>query len=431
MILKGSQRGGALKLAAHLMNMVENDHVEVHELRGFSCDDLHDALQEADAIAKGTKCQQFLFSLSFNPPETERVSVQDFEAAIEKAEQALGLSGQARAIVFHEKEGRRHAHVVWSRIDLEKMTAIHMSFYKTRLNAVSKDLFLEHGWRLPDGYRDRTNRNPLNFTLDQWQQAKRTGTDPRALKLLFQECWSVSDNRASFAQALEEQGFVLARGTRGHVAVDFHGEVYAISRQTGQKAKAVREKLGDAKDLPSVDQAKEMIASRMTDKLQRFISVAEQQADEKARDIQRRKQSLKEEQRAKRHALHSRQEIRSQAEALARSKRFRTGIRGVWDWLSGKTRKIRKENEAEAADAAKRDAAEQERMIAAQLSERRVLQQNLRTTKREGHQQSEDLRRDVAFYLGMRESIPGKNDEGRTSHRKSRKASRSQPGLDR
>lgn len=311
------------------------------------------------------------------------------------------------------------------------MTAIHLSFYKTRLKDVSKELFLEHGWRLPEGYRDRTNRNPLNFTLDQWQQAKRTGQDPKALKLLFKECWSVSDNRASFGRALEEQGFILARGTRGHVAVDFRGEVYAVSRQTGQKAKAVREKLGDAKDLPSVDQAKEMIASRMTDKLQRFIRDAEQQADEKARDIQRRKQSLKEEQRAKRHALHSRQEIRAQAEALARSKRFRTGIRGVWDWLSGKTRKIRKENEAEAADAVKRDAAERERMIAAQLSERRALQQSFRTARREAQQQSEDLRRDVAFYVGMRERVPGEDEANPTSHRKPRNASRSQPTIER
>lgn len=73
MILKGSQRGGVLKLAAHLMNMVKNDHVEVHELRGFSCDNLRDVLQEVDAIAKGTKCQQFLYSPNFKPPETERV----------------------------------------------------------------------------------------------------------------------------------------------------------------------------------------------------------------------------------------------------------------------------------------------------------------------------------------------------------------------
>ena len=59
MILKGSQRGGASKLAAHLLRLDENDHVEVHELRGFLGDDLRGALQEADAIAKGTRCRQF------------------------------------------------------------------------------------------------------------------------------------------------------------------------------------------------------------------------------------------------------------------------------------------------------------------------------------------------------------------------------------
>ena len=61
MILKGSQRSGGLKLAAHLMNMRDNDHVEVYELRGFTADDLHGAFQEADAVAKGTKCQQYCF----------------------------------------------------------------------------------------------------------------------------------------------------------------------------------------------------------------------------------------------------------------------------------------------------------------------------------------------------------------------------------
>ncbi len=427
MILKGSQRSSALKLAAHLLNERDNDHVDVHELRGFSADDLRGALREADAIAKGTKCQQFLFSLSFNPPETERVSVRQFEDAIEKAEQTLGLSGQARAIVFHEKEGRRHAHVVWSRIDVEKMTAIHMSFYKTRLNAVSKDLFLEHGWRLPDGYRDKTKRNPLSYTIDQWQQAKRTKQDPEALKMIFRECWSVSDNRASFARALEEQGFILAQGKRGHVAVDFHGEVYAISRQTGEKAKVVRDKLGNEKDLPSVDQAKDLIARRMTDKLRGFIQDAEQQADEQAREIERRKAELKARQRATRQELKTRQEMRAQAEALARSKRFRTGIRGAWDWLSGKTRKIKKKNEAEAVEAAARDAAERERMIAAQLSERRVLQQNLRKTKRGAEQKAEDLRRDVAIYLGMREAAPCKDGDDRPKGRRSRKSPRHQP----
>ena len=121
MILKGSQRSGALKLAAHLLRLDEN--VEVEELRGFSAVDLRSALQEADAIAKGTRCKQFLFSLSLNPPETKRVSVEQFRLAIDRAEETLGLCGQARAIVFHEKEGRPHAHVVWSRIDVGRMAA--------------------------------------------------------------------------------------------------------------------------------------------------------------------------------------------------------------------------------------------------------------------------------------------------------------------
>ena len=114
MILKGSQRGGSKQLAAHLLKTHDNEHVEVHELRGFSADDLQAALQEIYAVSRGTRAKQFLFSLSLNPPAHEHVPVEDFEKAIEAAERKLGLDGQPRAVVFHEKEGRRHVHVVWS-----------------------------------------------------------------------------------------------------------------------------------------------------------------------------------------------------------------------------------------------------------------------------------------------------------------------------
>lgn len=36
-------------------------------------------------------------------------------------------------MVFHEKEGRRHARAVWSRIDAETMTAKQLSFFKGTL----------------------------------------------------------------------------------------------------------------------------------------------------------------------------------------------------------------------------------------------------------------------------------------------------------
>ncbi|MEJ0003776.1 MAG: relaxase/mobilization nuclease domain-containing protein [Pararobbsia sp.] len=160
MILKASQRSGARQLATHLLNARDNEHVEVHELRGFSSDKLSAAFQEVEAVSRGTRAKQFLFSLSLSPPPRERVTVEQFEQAIDAAERKLGLNDQPRAIVFHEKEGRRHAHVVWSRIDVERMKAINMPHFKRRLQEVSRDLYREHGWTMPRGLITSKERDP-------------------------------------------------------------------------------------------------------------------------------------------------------------------------------------------------------------------------------------------------------------------------------
>jgi len=224
MILKGSQRGGAKQLGLHLLKTEENEHVELHDIRGFIANDVVGALREAEAISKGTKCRQFMFSVSLNPPATENVRIEVFEKAIEAIEERNGLTGQPRVVVFHEKEGRRHAHAVWSRIDAQTMTAKPMSFYKNKLQEVSKQLYLENGWQMPRGLVDKANRDPRNFSLAEWQQAKRIGRHAGELKGLIQEAWAISDSRATFSHALEERGLYLARGDRrGHVAVTFEG----------------------------------------------------------------------------------------------------------------------------------------------------------------------------------------------------------------
>jgi len=152
MILKGNQRSGARELALHLMKD-ENDHVQVHEIRGFVSSDLMGAFKESEAQSKGTRCKQYLYSLSLNPPQDKAVSIEDFEKAIDQAEERLGLTGQPRAIVFHEKEGRRHAHAVWSRIDTERMKAVQLSHSKRKLNELSKQLYLDHGSSTCRAYR--------------------------------------------------------------------------------------------------------------------------------------------------------------------------------------------------------------------------------------------------------------------------------------
>lgn len=212
MILKASQRGNAKELAVHLLKTTANEHVEVHDLRGFIADDLHGALRECEAIARGTQCKKFLFSISLNPPEHEDVPVEAFEQAVSKIEQELGLENQPRAIVFHEKEGRRHAHVVISRIDADAMKAIKLPYYRTRLNEIAKQLYLQHGWQLPDGFRNKERRDPLNFTREEWQQARRSKQDPKVLKAVCQECWQTTKTAQQFSSALREHGLYLARG---------------------------------------------------------------------------------------------------------------------------------------------------------------------------------------------------------------------------
>lgn len=55
---------------------------------------------------------------------------------------------------------------------------------------------------MPRGLEDRRLRDPLSFTRQEWQQARRAGLDPKELKSVFQHAWKSSDSRAAFEQAL-------------------------------------------------------------------------------------------------------------------------------------------------------------------------------------------------------------------------------------
>lgn len=172
MILKASQRGGTKQLGLHLLKTEENEHVEIHEISGFVADDLMGAMKEIHALSKGTKCRQPLFFVSLNPPVSKSARAEVFENACKLIEEKMGLQGQPRIIVFHEKEGRRHAHAVWSRIDPDTMTAKPLPFFKSKLRDTSKQLFIDNGWDLPKGFINTKLSDPRNFTLAEWQQAK-------------------------------------------------------------------------------------------------------------------------------------------------------------------------------------------------------------------------------------------------------------------
>lgn len=395
MILHGSQRAGAAQLSAHLLNDRDNDHIELAELRGFMADDLHGALQEAHAISQGTRCKQYLFSLSLSPPPDHTGTAAEFRAAIENAEEKLGLKDQPRAVVIHEKEGRRHAHVVWSRIDAEAMKAINLPHFKRKLTDLSRDLYLEHGWRLPNGLARDGGKNPMNFTLAEWQQAKRLGRDAREIKQIFVDAWARSDNAKALGTALEERGFFLAKGDRrGVVALDTEGNVYSLSRWSGAKSKEIKARI-EAQSLPSVADRQREIRREINSQLRSYIGQVKDRQDADRDPLRRERRTMVDTHRLERQRQKDGQALRWDAEAAERSKRLNGGLRGLFDRLTGRASAIQAANEKESWQALKRDQAERDDLVLKQMQERQDLQRRMDALRERQIEDRKVLARDI------------------------------------
>ena len=404
MILEGNQRGSAAEMARHLMDLEENDHVEVHEISGFLSDDVHEAFHEMRASARGTKCSQYMFSVSLNPPHNEKVPVEYFEQALNDIEEKLSLKNQPRIMVFHEKEGRRHAHCVWSRIDSESMTAINLPFYKQKLNDISKDIYLKYGWDVPKGFLNKAYRNPLNFSRKEWRQSKRTQEDPRLLKTLFKNTWEASDNKAAYSNALREHGFWLARGNRrGYVAVDYKGEIYSLSRWSGVKTKDLKAKLGDQKELPSTEEVKKEISQKMTGKVNEYLAETKKRLKKDREPLKRAITTLKDRHQNERQELRVQHNERWTQEENKRSERLPYGFMGLWHRITGVYQKIRKLNELETVRCERRDRKEDQAVIEKQLEERGRLQVHVQAKRENHHKVMHELRQDISSYRDMQD----------------------------
>lgn len=286
MILKGSARANGTDLATHLMNGYDNERAELGEVRGTIADDLHGAFAEIELIATGTRAQKPLFSLSINPHEA--LTREQYFEAIDAIEKRLGFDGQPRAVVFHEKDGREHAHVVWSRIDAAQMKAIPDSFYKAKLCDMAVILAEKFGHDLPEGLKAWKEKNrqfddKLEPTLGETANAKKTGISPVQRREEITTAYVQADSAAAFVNALEEKGYVLAKGdSRAFVIVDKFGDVHSLSRYVkGVRAKEIKARLAglDGASLPNVAQAQEQAKARLAAQEERLREQQEAQHD--------------------------------------------------------------------------------------------------------------------------------------------------------
>ena len=409
MILKASKRGGANQMAIHLLNADQNEHVDVHEISGFMSDNIIGALNEIHAISKGTQCNKFMFSLSLSPPEEEKVPVSVFEGALKKIEKQLGLEGQPRVVVFHEKEGRRHAHCVWSRIDAAEMKAIDQDFFKNKLNTIGKSLYIEHGWKMPEGFRDKNRGNPLNFSRLEWQQALRVGRKPQDIKRELQECWAVSDSKKSFENTLRESGYFLGRGDkRGFVAVDAYGEVYSLTKQIGKKKRELEARLGNPQGLPSVAETKDKIDNQLTPLFARYNDELKVNHQKHMQPLLTEKQTLTNAHRELRKQLKTFQRDSWQEEENKRAVRIRSGFNGLFDKINGRYWKTRKRNESETWKCHVHDQKQREEIINKQLIERQNLQAKINLLLEKQELERKSLIKDLS-HLNAIEQIKEKS----------------------
>lgn len=390
MILKGNQRGGAKQLALHLLNSRENDHIEIHAIDRLIADDLTGALKEMHAISRATNCKQFMFSLSLSPPKEAIVTVQDFEDAIDQAAEKLGLARQPRVVLFHEKNARRHCHVIISRINIEEMKGINLPFYKTRLTELSRELYLSHGWDLPKGLSDKSLANPANFGLTEWQEAKRAKRDPREIKSALKQCWAQSDGAPAFEAALEDKGFWLCSGDRrGFVALDWGGNVYSLARWLDVKPRELKARLGAPEHHRPMEEAKADIAAMLSDKYKALIAEVDREFARRIEPLETLRRRIRDRHRQEREELRIAQQARRESEARERFARLRKGLIGLWDRLTGRRSETLAQNRAELDAGNERDQRERSRLVAVQQSALAPLQDRVEKL-REGRDQQYD-----------------------------------------
>lgn len=65
-----------------------------------------------EAIANGARTAKSFYHGSINTRADQRLTDEQRTLAIDRLEEALGLTGQTRVVVIHEKEGREHDHIV-------------------------------------------------------------------------------------------------------------------------------------------------------------------------------------------------------------------------------------------------------------------------------------------------------------------------------
>lgn len=135
----------------------------------------------------------------------------------------------------------------------------------------------------------------------------------------MKEYWAVSDSQKAFESALEQRGYYLAKGGwRGFVTVDWRGEVYSLSRWLDVKTRALKERLGDPAQLPTVADTIAKTDKRLVERMQSFTAEIRRNSHARMESLLEQKSRMKTRYRDERQILADTQKQRWRQESADR-----------------------------------------------------------------------------------------------------------------
>lgn len=217
-------RGNGRQLAQYLMRKADNDNVRLLAINGTAHpDNIHASLQEMSLTAELTKSTKGLYHVQICPAYNDIITDDDWKRLADILAEETGFSGQKRAMVVHEKNGKAHLHLVIERYDHMNQRMLSDSFNRLAQDRarvrMEKELNLE---RTPE----RNTRRPemKEFLLKKWM-----------------EC----DTIEQFLSITSKKGYQIASGTqRPYIVIDERGRSFDLVRQLhGVRTKEVRQRL--------------------------------------------------------------------------------------------------------------------------------------------------------------------------------------------
>lgn len=270
MIVKGgSRRAGNSFFAKHLLNAEDNERVEVKEMRGFTSQDVKGAFQEIDIIAGGTRVKNPFYHCSISPRESEHLTPEQWNIAVDTLEKNLGLEGHARFQIEHVKEGREHRHIIWNRLDENlKLTSDSFTYQAHDKTRRELEQLFDHE-PTPDTPQP-SQRKSREFADWENFRGSQTGITPHEVKEEITALFHASDSGVAFRSALEHSGYTLCRGDKRDTlcVIDSAGSSHALVRRIdGIKTAQLREFMADIDPhtLPSVKEATEFVKAQPQD----------------------------------------------------------------------------------------------------------------------------------------------------------------------